>query len=84
MKIKNIDTHAAAFVAPYDLAIYLDVNVRTIYHWIDKGALHALRIERTVRIPIAEARRIVRQHMTEQVTSGRNARDRSDRISATH
>jgi excisionase family DNA binding protein len=60
MLIANLDTYRGRFVAPVDFAAYLLVSPRVVYHWIAKGALRAVRIERTVRIPIEEARRFVK------------------------
>jgi excisionase family DNA binding protein len=60
MTIANLDTYKGKFVAPVDFAAYLLVSTRTVYHWIEKGALRVVRVERTVRIPIEEARRFVK------------------------
>jgi excisionase family DNA binding protein len=45
------------FIAPIQLARYLSISRRTIYHHIQKGALRVRKIEGTIRIPIDEARR---------------------------
>ncbi len=58
--IRNIDTCRKPYIAPVDFAEYLQVTTRAVYHWIEKGALQAVRVERTVRIPIEEARRFVK------------------------
>ncbi len=59
MTIANLDTYRGKYVAPVDFAEYLIVSPRCVYHWIEKGALRVVKFERTVRIPIEEARRFV-------------------------
>ncbi len=60
MTITSLDTYTGKFIAPADFARYLCVSQRAVYHWIAKGALPVLRIgDRTVRIPIEEARKFV-------------------------
>lgn len=54
--IDTLATHPGKFVSPRQLAEYLNVDPRTIYYHIDKGALRARRIGGVLRIPIAEAR----------------------------
>ena len=49
------------FIAPIQLARYLNVTRRMIYHHIEKGALHARKIGGVVRIPIDEARRYAQE-----------------------
>lgn len=57
--ITNINTYRKPYVAPTEFAAYLCVSTRCVYHWISKGALRAVKIERTVRIPIESARSFV-------------------------
>lgn len=52
----DLATHPHKYVRPRDLAVYCVVSLRTIYHHIDKGALHAVRIGGVLRIPIESAR----------------------------
>lgn len=49
------------FIAPGQLARYLNVSRRTIYHHIEKGALSVRKIGGVVRIPIDEARRYAQE-----------------------
>lgn len=60
MTISNLDNYPCPFVTPKALADYLLVSPRTIYAWIDKGALQAQKFEGTVRIPTEEAKRFVK------------------------
>lgn len=53
----DLATWRKAFVSPIQLAAYVGVTRRTIYHHIEKGALAARRIGGVVRIRTAEARR---------------------------
>lgn len=66
--IRDIGTCKRKFVSPKDFAMYLTVPVRTVYAWIEKGAIHAWKFEGTVRIPIDEARRVASLHAREQVS----------------
>lgn len=45
------------FIAPIQLARYLNLSRRTVYHHLEKGALRGRKIRGSIRIPIAEARR---------------------------
>lgn len=61
MTIQDLDTHPKKFVRPSEFAEYLDRNIRTVYIWIEKGALEVIHLETgTVMIPIEEARRFAR------------------------
>jgi excisionase family DNA binding protein len=53
----NLTTHPYPWVSPPELAAYLQCDRRTIGRMIEQGSLHAYRVGRTWRIPIAEARR---------------------------
>ena len=55
--IRDLRTYRKPFVTPDQLADYVGVTRRTIYHHIEKGALRVVKIGRLVRIPSAEARR---------------------------
>jgi excisionase family DNA binding protein len=56
-KIRDLATYPYRFVTPMQLAAYVGVSRRTIYHHIDKGALAAVKIGGAVRIALAEAQR---------------------------
>jgi excisionase family DNA binding protein len=56
MTITCLATHPKKFVTVDELALYLELPHRTLYHHIAKGALPALRFGRLIRIPIADAR----------------------------
>lgn len=55
--LTDLQTFQNKYVRPKQLAMYVDVSIRTIYHHIDKGALRAVKIGGILRIPIADARR---------------------------
>lgn len=55
--IKDLQTYPKKYVSPMQLAEYIGVTRRTIYHHIEKGALGAVRRMGVVRIHVAEARR---------------------------
>lgn len=58
--ITDLSTFSGKYVTPMQLAVYVGVTRRTIYHHIEKGALRAVPLgdsQRVLRIPIAEARR---------------------------
>lgn len=55
-KIDDLATYPRKFVTPMQLADYVAVSRRTIYHHIEKGALRAVKIGGMVRIPIKDAR----------------------------
>ena len=57
MEIKDLASHPKAFVNIEELASYLEVSPRTIYHNIEKGALAAVKVGGLIRIPVEEARR---------------------------
>lgn len=54
--IDDLSTYQRKFVTPIQLAAYVGVSRRTIYHHIEKGALHAVKRGGALRIPIAVAR----------------------------
>jgi len=45
------DLSRKMFLRPDEAAVYLSVSKRTIYTWIDKGKLQAVRIGKLLRIP---------------------------------
>jgi excisionase family DNA binding protein len=53
----DLATYAHPFVTPRELATYLPCDPRTILRMIDAQSLHAYRVGRNWRVPIAEARR---------------------------
>lgn len=55
--ICDLRTCQRKLISPMQLAEYIGVTRRTIYHHIDKGALRAVRRHGIVRIRIEEARR---------------------------
>jgi excisionase family DNA binding protein len=57
MTIRDLARHPVRHITVQEYADYLHVPARNIYHWIDKGALHAVKLEGIIRIPIAEARK---------------------------
>lgn len=57
--LTDIKTYPGKYVRPQQLAVYVDIPLRTIYHHINKGALRAVKIGKTLRIPIDEARSYV-------------------------
>ena len=57
MTIQNIQSHPAKHVSPEEAAEYLVVPRRTVYHWIDKGALQAVRVGGLLRIKTEELQR---------------------------
>lgn len=54
--LTDLRTYPCKYIRPQDLSKYVDVPIRTIYHHITKGALHAVKIGKTLRIPIEDAR----------------------------
>jgi excisionase family DNA binding protein len=54
--IENLATHPKPYVSPEELADYWDVSRRTVYLWIDKGAIHAVKIGALLKIPVENAR----------------------------
>ena len=59
--IQDLATYPRQFLSPIQLALYVGVTRRTIYHHIDKGALRVRHIGGVIRIDIAEARRYVQE-----------------------
>lgn len=57
MTIEDIDTHRTKHVTLPELAAYIGVTTRSLYHQIDKGALIAVRIGGVIRVKTTEARR---------------------------
>ena len=56
-KIENIHTYPKRYVSLLQLAEYLDMERRTIYYHVEKGALRVVRRVGVLRVPIDEARR---------------------------
>lgn len=54
--ITDLGTYRRKYVTPAQLAEYVGVTRRTIYHHIDKGALPVVRIVGVIRIRIRDAR----------------------------
>ena len=57
--LTDLSTFPHKYVRPQQLAFYANVPVRTIYHHISKGALRAVKIVGSLRIPIDVARAYV-------------------------
>ena len=57
MTIHNLDTHPKRFVTPKEYAEYLEIHWRTVYSYIERGKLQAVRVGWVYKIPIEEARR---------------------------
>ncbi len=55
--IQNLETHAEPFVTVAELAAYWRVSERSLHYHVQKGALPATRVGRTIRIRTEEARR---------------------------
>ncbi len=55
MTIQSLESHPKKYVSPWELAEYFEVPRRTIYHWIDKGALDAKKVCGLIRIPVKSA-----------------------------
>lgn len=56
MTIQSLDSHPKKYVSPEELAEYFGVPRRTIYHWVDKGALPAKKVCGLLRITVVSAR----------------------------
>lgn len=56
-EISDLSTYRRRYVTPMQLADYIGITRRTIYHHIDKGALAVVRIGGVLRIRTTEARR---------------------------
>jgi excisionase family DNA binding protein len=55
--ISDLTTHPMHYVTPRELADYWGVSVKTVYRWIDKGALPAEPIgPKLLRIKTDDAR----------------------------
>jgi excisionase family DNA binding protein len=59
MKGIDLRTTTRPYVSPLALAEFLDVSRRSIYHFVEKGALPAIRVGRQLRIPTDAARQFV-------------------------
>jgi excisionase family DNA binding protein len=57
MTITDLATHPAHFISIPELADYLGVSRRSLYHQIDKGALAAVRMGGVLRMRTSEVRR---------------------------
>lgn len=57
MTIDNLATHPKRFVTPKEYAEYLGLHWRTIYGYVARGQLRAIRVGSVIKIPIEEARR---------------------------
>lgn len=57
--IRDLETHPRKYVSPLQLAEYVGVTKRTIYHHIDKGALRVVKLGGVLRVHIEEAKRYV-------------------------
>lgn len=55
--IADIDTYPKKYISPIQLAMIFNINRRTVYKHIEKGALRVVRRCGVVRIHIDEARR---------------------------
>lgn len=54
--IDDLATYSKKYVTPAQLAAYVGITRRTIYHHIDKGALRVVHIGGVIRIRIRDAR----------------------------
>lgn len=52
----DLRTYPHKYVRLQALSTYVDVPIRTIYYHIQKGALHAVKIGGSLRVPIQTAR----------------------------
>lgn len=55
-EITSLAAHRGKFVRPLQLARYLGVPIRTIYHHMSKGALPHVRRGGTLQIRVEQAR----------------------------
>lgn len=55
-QIVDLGTYAKKYVTPAQLACYVGITRRTMYHHIDKGALPVVKIGGVLRIRIRDAR----------------------------
>ena len=55
--IHDLNAYPKKYLSPMQLANYIGVTRRTIYHHIEKGALRAVHRLGVVRIHVDEARR---------------------------
>ena len=53
----HVSTYRKKYVTPAQLAAYVAITRRTIYHHIDKGALRVVHIGGVLRIKTVDARR---------------------------
>jgi len=58
----DLTTTSRQYLLPEELAEIFLVSKRTVYHWIEDGRVYVVRVAHSVRIPIAEARRLLRVH----------------------
>ncbi len=58
--IRDLATHPRPYVTVSALAAYLDCDPRTVRRMIDLGALPATRVGRHWRIPVHDARDVLR------------------------
>lgn len=54
--LTDLEKYPHKFLRPQQLSVYADLPIRTIYYHIQKGALHAVKIGGSLRIPISVAR----------------------------
>ena len=45
---------AARYATPAEAAAFYSVSLRTVYNWINSGALRAVRIGRTLRVDLEQ------------------------------
>ena len=57
MSIRNLAKSGRAFMSPLQVAEYVGVTRRTIYHHMEKGALHFVKIGGVIRISLPEVLR---------------------------
>jgi excisionase family DNA binding protein len=57
-KIHDLRTHPDRFVTAQELAEYYRISDRTVYRLVEKGALKAVKVGASVRIPTQAARKI--------------------------
>lgn len=56
----DLATTSRQYLLPEELAEIFRVSKRTVYHWIEDERVYVVRVAHSVRIPIAEARRLLR------------------------
>ena len=53
----DLTTTTRKYISVEEFAQAVSVKARTVYYWIDKGALPAIRMGKVIRIKVEEARK---------------------------